>query len=390
MIDNNSCLNSVSNSQAKVLQELLTFKKEEDLSIMVLLKKIPLLSGVLRNLNQAGNAVNRLVRIAGSKLEMLETLGTGFQYVGIALNALDFLRIPFIYLASLYFHKNPPVTLSKNVRWFYSAVVLSLTIIAVALPVVALPMALALAALPVAFTIITMAKTLYKRYKVPKELKAVSEKINEITKDLLSLKDETIRLEAVFHQAKLSGLDTSTIQQSLDRVSQQFNQLIAEKEPILRELSDQKFKCKAVLAKHSSDAVMDKGVGLAVAAIILAGVTLSLFFPPLGLGIVAGGAMIGVAYIIIRMAFPLMKHLFAKKQVETYIADGSESPSVDSPSVIALKLMADVPMETALPKVLETQFIELTTAQVRLPAPKEVTPSFSVDVGTRHSSASFA
>ena len=139
-------------------------------------------------------------------------------------------------------------------------------------------------------------------------------------------------------------------------------------------MSEQKFKCKAVLEKHSTSALMDKGVGLAVAAIILVGVTLSLFFPPLGMGILAGGAMIGVAYIFSRFALPLIKHLFAKKRVEV-IDSSVELTTIPQSTALAMALMVTEPRQSVACSLDLGTTIEQTTGVPVEPTP----PSLSVD-----------
>ena len=316
------------------MDRILSSKYENTNDIITLLKQIPLLSGLLRSFNQAGNYLNRLVQLEGNESELLQRLGVGFQFTGLALLIVDFLRIPAIYLAAMLLDKKPPITLSKNARWLYSAVLLGLTIAALAVPAAAPPIAFAMAGLALCFSLVTMTKTLYHRYQAPKKLKAVNEKIATEMDALNELHLQTIDLE----EKLVSGLPESEYDDSTQvlfgAVTSAFDVRLAR----LEVLHATKLECEALLKKHDTTTVIDKGISVCFSAIALAGLTLSLFFPPVGLAILAGTALAGAVYLSCRIATPLINKLIASVSSKKSVLEVFAIPS-DS-TVVAARLLS--------------------------------------------------
>lgn len=305
---------SIGNSQAQKMKGLSTDKYKKDASILLLLKKIPLLSGFLRGVNQTGGFLGRLATMQGNNSVVLDTLGTGSQFTGLTLLAVDFFRIPAIYLAAWIVGSPSPITLSKNARRLYSGVLLGLTIAALAAPIAVPPIAFALAGLGLGFGMATMTKTFYYWNQLPKKLAEVKEKIATATEALIMLHTKTLGLEEGLLTTAKEGNDADKIaalQQELGDTVKAFDTLFQDKEVMLQKLYDEKHKYEAELKNHDTAAVMDKGVAISLAAIVLAGLALSLLFPPLGVSILAASAIASVAYIVGRLSFTLINGLIS-------------------------------------------------------------------------------
>lgn len=270
---------------------------------------IPLLSGFLSEANNIASDISTLSNAQGKISLSTMTGSTGFHFTDAALAAIDFFRIPIIYLGALIVGEKPPITLSKNLRWAYSGVLLGTTIAALAIPAAAPPIALVAASLTLGFSLYTMAKTLYYRYKAPKELKKITATIDAETEELNQLHLKTMALE---EQLDVIGDNNSeqkiALEQEMKATADAFNELFEKRQ----EHYETQSQYQAIIEKHNTEAVLDKGVAIAVSALALAGLTLGLFFPPLGGGILAASALIGVVYCIAKISHSPIKHLMTK------------------------------------------------------------------------------
>ncbi len=317
------------------MQQRLTFKPKptpipKETPIQLLLKKIPLLSGFLRNVDHAGKSLSSIAELQGNTSGSLQTAAAGFHWAGLGLNIVDFIRIPMIYGAAMLVGEKPPITLSKNARWLYSAVLLGLTITALALPVTAVPIALTMASLGLGVSLFTMGKAFYERNKLQKELKAIEKDIAAETKELNDLHLKTIELENELGAAEAkndNARQISALREELASVSKRFDTLFDQsKKDRLDTLYDKKFNGEQQLKKINTASVIDKGIAVALSAIALTGVAIGLFFPPIGLAIVAASALAGTAYLIARAAPTVigwLSRLFSKKSS----TESSEKPA---------------------------------------------------------------
>ena len=347
---------------SKKMREMLDFQPTpipplKEPPIMGFIKKIPMLTGFLRSVDHAGNSISNIAKIHGDVSDSLKTAIAGFQFTGLTLTIIDFLRIPAIYLSFLIVGEKPPITLSKNARWVYSAVLLGLAITALALPAVAVPIALTMASLGLGLSLFTMAKTLYQRYQVRKELKAIKAEIATTMDELEQLRLETKGLEekinistANSHRLQmlpelddertkeLSGeLDNlKLLPEKLKLVNERFVEKYDANKIPLQILHDRKHKCELTLEKKGTAAIMDKSIAVALSSIALIGLVLSLFFPPVGLSILAASALCGALYFIARVTFPIIKGWIVgspTKKSEANVKDISDAKLDESPSL---------------------------------------------------------
>ena len=293
--------------------------------IKELLDKIPLLASFLKRVNSAAGHLHRLsevVHIQETITEAFSTAAPALPVVNVTLLSLDFLRIPLIYLAAKIVGQDPPFTLSNNARWLYSAVLLALTITALAVPAVAPIIAITVAAVTLADSLVTMGKIIYDRYKHLKEQKELEHTIDNNTRDLKRLCQEADALEKQIVLA--SPTEIAGLSKQLTQTRETFGKLLKKHKIDLQKKSD----CDHELKKKGTIAMMDKGVSLSLACLGLAALVTSLFFPPLGLSLLLGTALLGATYFLGRITTPLFKTLFTRmfgtKTVASHSGDSHE------------------------------------------------------------------
>ena len=86
--------------------------------------RIPFLTGFLQHLDDAGKFAQFMIKAASDGMKLLKKTTSGSVIGGIVLDAIDFFRIPFLYLGAWLTGTGLPFTLSNNAQWLYSAVLL--------------------------------------------------------------------------------------------------------------------------------------------------------------------------------------------------------------------------------------------------------------------------
>jgi hypothetical protein len=347
------------------MKKMLSFKPTpapKEATILTLLHKIPFLAGLLDSADDVGLSASGLAEIQG---HAAEAVGKGFQVAGVALAAINFIRIPAIYLAATIIGEKPPITLTNNAEWIYSSVLLGLTISALTIPGAAPIIVLTAASLGLGVSVLTMARTLYNRYQFSKELKQVEQDIASETKELNELHSKTLELEKALLTAEQTGSTAeqlSPLRNELDATTQQFKSLFQEKNQTLQTLYDKKFDLEQKVKKNNTTAVMDKGIGIVISTIAVAGFALSLFFPPLGIALITGAAISGLAYLIGRTTFPTIKNwvsnLFAPKNTKTPVNPLHEQAELAPSNQLQSELSNTLDVSLKNPQKLDGQLNE--------------------------------
>jgi len=117
-----------------------------------------------------------------------------------------------------------------------------------------------------------------------------------------------------------------------------------EKKQKIQELINEKHDHDTRLELKDGVKMMDKGVGVALAALVVLGAGLTIAFPPLGLTIMAATAAVGALYIVGRVAVPLFKKLGEALG----LLDKKEEVLAEEVQDIDLKKEADLEQEAAL------------------------------------------
>lgn len=328
---------------AKMMQEQVEITPnapdKESFLLNLLTKKIPLLAGFLQSIKGTASSItNLLINVQDNASKSLQGASSGFQYAALGLATVNFFRIPMIFLFAAIAGEKPPFTLSTAGEWIYSAALLGLTLAAILAPAVAPALGLAAAGLVFIASIVSLVNMIYQRHQLKKSLLQVNEDIKN-TEDIL----EYTRKEAQELESALANLDKgdSNYKQKATEICRKIDELALSYKKTkndLQSLHNKKFLDEKTLKGMGGVAFMDKGVGIALASLAIAGLVLSLFFPPVGLGILVASAGLGTLYLVSRISYsflapkigPLLKKVgdwFANKFSNK--TDNEPSPDLD-------------------------------------------------------------
>ncbi len=322
-------------SRIRAMNEKIEFKPTLPVKrkgILAVLYWLPEFTGFGRNVTGTATLLTRWGQIKGTfehAINTAKSLLNSFMYSGFALAIVDFIRVPVIYLAAWQLGESAHVTATKNVRLFYAGLSLGLSVTALAIPVAAPPIAIISATLGVLVSIISLAKFFYRRHQVAKELVQKNVELDDLKNEFALLQKESAEKELSL-QAAISQNDCEHINQlfgAVDELQLRFD----EKKGKLQALYDQQYKLEQKQSKRGMSLFFDKVLGVSLSSSALIGVTVSLFFPPTGLAILAVSAGLGTLYIIGRMTYPVFQGLFqwvSSHQMKSSSAnDGTAEPS---------------------------------------------------------------
>ncbi|KTC64582.1 coiled-coil protein (plasmid) [Legionella adelaidensis] len=308
------------------LQDLLkpfAFKKEEvKVSAMTsfIKGKMPLASALGGRASDTGDTLGTL---ASGK----NSVSQGFHFAAVAFSALDFIRIPALYLSTWINGEKVPVSHAKNTRFAYASVLLGLAITALAAPVTAPAIAIVTASLGFAASVFHLGRHFVQKAKYNKELKQVTEALIE-KENALQILQEEVKAKQLLLQNAL----TDNNQQAITQLKQEIPTLQQRYQTICKELQEttaRKNKLEEKVKKYGSLRLVDRAVGVGLSSLGLAGVALSLFFPPVGLALVAAATIGGLAYLGGRLVIPQIKNFF--NWVGSKISGTKETPAVKEP-----------------------------------------------------------
>ncbi|RUR13962.1 hypothetical protein [Legionella sp. km772] len=270
---------------------------------LIALKKMSRYARFVKDFQRTANAVMTV----GESIDDIhdtpqtEEVAHGFHIGAAVLAVYNFLRIPFMYLSAYLLDQPIPFTLSNNARWLYSAVLLALSITAIAAPVTAPIIAFVSAGIAFAASSFFLAKVLYERYKLAKESDRLDLKIQRAEAELERIHQEAKQLEQSFDEltAKSAIIDACIRTDELKRLH--------DKQKVrLEKLYDQKLQNTQLKAQFGLSKVLFKSISLILATATIVGLVVSLFFPPVGLGILAGVALVGATYLLGRVLAPVL------------------------------------------------------------------------------------
>lgn len=277
------------------------------------LKKFPLIENLMENLGLNNEAISQFADTFTPLSSSLQTASGGIHIGLTALGAgSNFFLIPIIFLIAGLTGEKAPITLSNGAKWVYSAIVLSLVVVAFVIPAIAPPIALATASLGMMISLFSIGKISLERYNLNKELNFIKEyeaKREQFEEDLKKTEESNLS------------------PQNIKRLQEKRNYLNENKEKY-KELKKKENELKYRKENQVGyGKIMDKGVGVLISALVLTGLTLALFFPPVGFGIILGAGALGLTYAIARISYPLVKKLASKlfKKVDSVPAIMAET-----------------------------------------------------------------
>jgi gas vesicle protein len=282
-------------------------------SVLAALKRIPLFSKFGEGLTKMGDSVTDFGHADGlfnHAQSVGDSLAKGFTIGRLVFGAIDFIRIPLTYFAAWQLGQEIPMSASKNARFLYASILLGLSITALALPPLAPFIAIATATLGLGVSLFTLGRFFYHRHKLKEELKTAKEELEVKEHEFSILQERAAQIERSLAQAV-----ESNDEQAIAELKKQAAALSPEYEAVKNEtqaLKHQIINFERKLEKKGAGALLDKTIGVALSSVALIGITLSLFFPPIGLGILVGAAGAGLLYLVGRVTAPLIAPLFSK------------------------------------------------------------------------------
>lgn len=296
----------------------------KDALLMSVLKSIPLLTGLLGSIDTTTSTIGGLVQATGKAASGFSKASDGLHYAGLALNIVNFIRIPCIYLAAGILGQKPPIKLSNNAKWLYSAVLLAIAIVALTVPVTAPFMAITAAAISLGVGVLTLGRLLYQRQQHKQAIRELTAAIADEEKILLEIKSRALFLETDLRDAiaEQDDVRTSLLLAEISVLDSRYEQ----QQQALQTQHDARFIHLEKLKKKNMDQVMDKSVAVVLGAVGVIGVVVSIFFPPIGLAVLTGACIAGLLYTIGRITAPLFLRLgnwiIGQFNHKSVIADG--------------------------------------------------------------------
>jgi hypothetical protein len=285
---------------------------KEDSEFIRLAKKIPFFGDFTRKMVDT-------VRVSGSfatdegDQDLSSTALKDLHIAGVALTAIDWLKIPAIYAFAAIAGEKIPFSLNKNVRWAYTSAVLGLSIATLVVPAVLPILAVTLSTLGMASGIFMLGKAVYKQRQLKAELKQIDDDIKTQSGFLQGLINKTKALESQLADCKSPELKDS-LNAQLSDVQQRFEKdyKVELETGKLQELYERKQHCEKKLAEYNPKTVMNRSIGLGLAAVALTGATLLFFFPPVGLALMAGASVVGLGYAATQIIVPFISKAWTK------------------------------------------------------------------------------
>lgn len=230
----------------------------------------------------------------------------------MAISGLNLITTPVIYLAAFILGGKPKITGKQVSNLAYSGLIFGTTLVSFLVPGAFAILGLVAAIGVTGMAVYAMAQT-YHNYTSLKDKS--SDKQLEI--DALDAKLNTLIANAkTIHQEILSKSNKDKDQWTIslyDEIVKGHKALVSEAKTIQQERAKldalkekQSEYNKEIKNLHIGD-VLTRGVEVALASIGLVGAVATFIFPPVGLGILAGGAALGGAYVLGRITYPWIK-----------------------------------------------------------------------------------
>ncbi len=262
-----------------------------------------------------------------------ESVAQGFQLGGLALNGINFLRLPTLYLCAYLLGQKMPLTWVDTMHWNYSGVMLGMAVTCLLVPVAAPILAFVMAGTGLAVSSFFLNRAIKQHYALEGKQEELSEAISIAQETMQSIVDEARLLQ----EQLLSGYDGRALDDD------ELLQLEVDIGKLKQRYEQQKSTLSALQEEHAYNAqlaeefsmknIKRRSVGLALSAIAVIGLVVALFFPPAGVGILTAVALVGAAYTlapsVIRAGHWIADKIHSLKNPhEGYIPLKPDEPSV--------------------------------------------------------------
>lgn len=289
-------------------------------------KKVVWISQIIKTTGDSSKAMMQIGSSARTfqNIPPTKSLTIGLSAGSIILAVLDFLLIPFIYLACYLLNTKIPVTRENNAKWFISGVLFALTITSMAVPAIAVAIAFTTVAISLALSLFLLAKALHEYYQISKERRGIRKLLSDA-----ELEMEAIQRKAVGLTIALNKMPTEFELISLCTQIALLQEAFAAQKRHLLELKLKELDLNKKLENVNLMQVMTKGVAFSLSALALSGLIVSLFFPLAGLGILTAVSAMSLAFVAVRLAIPLSQFISGRIRSK-FNANAAKSEHADT------------------------------------------------------------
>lgn len=284
-------------------------------AVVLFTKKIPRITRFFESWGKAlGDNLKAFMQIPviGSNEGAL-ALSAGFGLLGGVFLLINFLRIPLLYLTAFLLGEKVPFTLKNNVKFAFAGISCALFIVAVAFP----PSVPIISIIGASFGLVT---SLYALAKVSIKGIVLRVQLNTLAKELEELEQLKAVLLKEKEQLKQDLTEIQSGKKNTSEITQRINKLEKESSVLEQKISQNKevqvTKQKS-LNKIGFLKIFDKCMAIGLSALVLIGVIVSIFYPPIGLGILGGAAALGAFYMTLRFLVPPLVNYLKKLYVES-------------------------------------------------------------------------
>lgn len=359
-------LNAIAkDAQKKTIESIRKISDNE--LIIIMLQQIPVFSNLLNRVKLFSNSAYTLATLSTeaqslplpSTIKASPSLIKVLDNLGLIAAIANFIELPMLFLASRILKKPSPATLTKFGEWMYSAVILGLTITALAAPITAPVIAAASVLLGFGYSVYIYYSFLTNRKKTSLEYRSNNTQINDIHAELTALKNQMKQLEE-----QLNAAQEEDIIQYSQLIPEKANK-IDEKINLMTALMKKKMLLLQKIKTFSDARFLDHCVALAIAGVLVSGVFLSLFFPPLGFLVITTATALGAGYALSRFTYECTKLLYHKLRAKSEVTGPQNSASTS-------KMVSEFNI-TSIPQATKTSEKSIS------PIEKQQTPTSSYD-----------
>lgn len=324
-------------SQMQSIPEF-TPSSDDDSLVFALIKKIPFLGDFLKETDESGALISALLdsKSADSSSSSLNGATAGFHYAHAGLALIDFIRIPLMYLAAAILGKELPFKLSRLGKITYSAIILGLAISVIVVPGLAAALGLVSASLGLMTSVYLLARHIDQRGLLKLETKSLTQAITVEKGVLAEIQEQSRALGEQLENAieKQDWLTAEKLSNDISKMKGVYDQTVSQ----LQSLEIEQHTVQQKLLRFDDKSLIDKAVGASLTAFLVIGLTLAMFFPPVGFGIAAASALLSVAYITKRLVIPFVMNKIAqfnerRAGLEAEVSQNEQGEDVDSPEV---------------------------------------------------------
>ena len=286
-------------------------RQSNDSLDLLILSSIPFANRLLKRIFSTASSVCKIIKKTGNApVPVLKTIKVS-PFVGIAFNILDFLQVPFLYLATFAMGQKPPFTLANNARWLFAAILLTLCLVAFFIPITAPIITIVSASLAFLMSAYTLSK-LFNQYHIDKKsFEDIKIKIKTgVTAELLA------SISCLETACQAPEKNKPLIKHLTHQIELLKKQCMSQKEEI-KQLYQDAYTLEAKV-KIEND-MIDNLITLALGALAVTGAVVSFFLPPIGFIMLTTTTLACTAYFIVGLTspfFPTSKDPFSTESTD--------------------------------------------------------------------------